>query len=100
MLCCIKKNDTTGFYRKKVTQEEIKVRVEKMTGRKFDKNGLLKADWLNGVYYGGVDGKFIQLGFEKNYSTNTYFKVVFKKGVFRESTMFTDKSAKQYITGE
>jgi len=95
-----RKNDTTGFYMKKVSQEEIKVRVEKMTGRKFDKNGLLKADWINGPYYGGVNGKFIQIGFGKNYSTNKYFKVVFKKGVLRESTMFTDKSAKQYILGE
>lgn len=94
------KKDPTRVYKIKVSKEEIKARVEKMTNRKFDRKGLLKADWISGVFYGGVDGEFIGKVYGSNYSTNTYFKVVFEKGVLKESTMFKGKSVAQYHRGE
>lgn len=94
------KKDITHIFPKNVSKEEIKARAEKMTARKFDKNGLLKADWVSGIFYGGVDGKFIKLAGSLSYSTDTFYKVVFEKGVLKEVTMFKDKRPEQYLSGE
>jgi len=81
------KKDTTRVYAIKVSKEEIKARVEKMTGRKFDENGLLQADWVSGEFYGGVDGKFNR----SFYSSKTYYKIYFEKGVMKKLIVFEDK---------
>ena len=81
-------NDKKGISKghlKKVSEKEIKAWIEKMTGRKFDKNGLLKADWVSGGFLGYADGKYFSNAWiGPVYIDYTAYKVIIEKGVLKE----------------